>query len=421
MDGVQFFTGFLGYLRYGDRNFHTGNTMTVITYLFWISLAVLFYCYIGYGILVALLKSGKSFFRSAPPPVVSFEPVPVTVVVSSYNEGEVLKNKILNTLALDYPPEHLKIIFVTDGSTDDSNRIISGYPAITLLHQPERKGKYAAIKRAMQLVDTPVVVFSDANTLLNRECLKKIIPHFTDERVGGVAGEKKIVSSRFVSAVGEAEGIYWQYESFMKKLDAGFYTVVGAAGELFSIRTALFKSLAHDLILDDFIISMQICLQGYKIEYEPGAFATEPPSASLADEEKRKVRISAGAYQSIGYLKECLNFFKHPALSFQYISRRLLRWVFCPVTLVILLVSNILICNSAGHAGFYNGFLSAQLFFYLVALIGWLFVRSGKRAGLFTIPFYFVFMNYCLVKGFTRFVRGKQTVLWEKSLRQAVE
>ena len=174
----------------------------------------------------------------------------------------------------------------------------------------------------MREVDTPLVIFSDANTMLNEACVKKIVTHYANERTGGVAGEKKILRNQDVSAVGEAEGLYWQYESFMKKLDAGLNTVTGAAGELFSIRTALFKELKDDLILDDFVISMQICLQGYSIAYEPGAFAIESPSASLADEEKRKVRISAGAYQSVGYLKECLNIFKHPLLSFQYLSRR---------------------------------------------------------------------------------------------------
>jgi len=272
----------------------------------------------------------------------------------------------------------------------------------------------------MQQVQTPVVIFSDANTMLNSDSISKITAHYADQKVGGVAGEKKIMRNKNMSAVGEAEGLYWKYESFMKKLDAKFNTVTGAAGELFSIRTGLFKELDDDLILDDFVISMQICLQGFRIEYEPGAFATELPSASLAEEQKRKVRISAGAYQSVGYLKDCLNIFKYPLLSFQYISRRLLRWIFCPFMLLVLLSANIVIAGYSPAAGFYSWMLYIQVTFYLFAVTGWLVVRTGKRAGLFTIPFYFVFMNYCLVKGFVKFVKGKQSVLWEKSLRQTV-
>jgi len=375
----------------------------------------------GYGIVVLLITSLKKIVTIKKQKITSQDVLPVTLIVTAYNEERILEQKILNTLSIDYPAGKLQLIFITDGSTDDSEKIVRRFPSILQLHQPERKGKYAAIKRAMKQVQTPFVVFSDANTMLNTACIKNIMSHYSNVKVGGVAGEKKIVNNKTVSAVGEAEGLYWQYESFMKRLDAGLNTVTGAAGELFSIRTALFKEMDDELILDDFVISMQICLEGYKIEYEPGAFATELPSASLAEEEKRKVRISAGAYQSVGYLKECLNIFKYPLLSFQYVSRRLLRWIFCPLMLVVLLVSNILIVSNLHATGFYSWTLYVQGAFYGIAIAGWLFVRSGRKAGWFTIPFYFVFMNYCLVKGFIKFVKGRQSVLWEKSLRQAVE
>lgn len=395
--------------------------MAITIFLFWISLAVLFYCYVGYGIFIFLVNTIKGLlvYRKKNNP--SLPALPVTIIITAYNEEAVLEQKIKNTLAIDYPVDKLHVIFITDGSSDDSAQLFNRYPFITLLHQPERKGKYAAIKRAMQNVQTPVVVFSDANTMLNKECIKNIVPHYHDEKTGAVAGEKKIISNKKISAAGEAEKMYWQYESFMKKLDAGLYTVTGAAGELFSIRTGLFKALDDEVILDDFVISMQVCLQGYKIAYEPGAFAAELPSASLAEEEKRKVRISAGAYQSIGYLKDCLNIFKHPLLSFQFISRRLLRWIFCPPLLVVLLLTNILIVFRHTDTDLYNLLLYAQAGFYLLALSGWAIARAGKKTGILTIPFYFIFMNYCLVKGFVKFIKGRQSVLWEKSLRQAVE
>ena len=182
----------------------------------------------------------------------------------------------------------------------------------------------------------------------------------------------------------------------------------------------LFPDLNDNIILDDFVITMKVCLQGYRIKYEPGAFASEFPSASLADEEKRKVRITAGAYQSIGSLKRALNIFKYPLLSFQYISRRLFRWIVCPLMLVVLLVTNILIVVNETAGLIYAILLSGQLFFYAIAIAGWLIIGSGKRAGILTIPFYFVFMNYCLAKGFIKFLKGKQSVLWEKLMRQSV-
>ncbi|MBK8953628.1 MAG: glycosyltransferase family 2 protein [Chitinophagaceae bacterium] len=383
--------------------------------IFWISISILFYCYLGYGLLVFFLNNIKVLFTGRKSIEITEWPA-VSLIISAYNENDILEQKITNTLSIDYPTEKLKVIVVTDGSGDGSENIVKQYGSIQSLHKAEREGKTAALKRAMKHVDTPYVVFSDANTMLNTECLKKIIAHYKNKRTGAVAGEKKILQNNNFSAVGEAEGIYWQYESFMKKMDAELYTVVGAAGELFSIRTSLYKEPDDKIILDDFVLSMMVCLQGYRIAYEPGAFATESPSASFEEERKRKVRISAGAYQSIGYLRQCLNIFKYPALSFQYISRRLLRWTACPLLLVIVLVCNVVLAVNSNN-GLYQSLLLTQLIFYLFAFAGWLFALAGKRAGLFTIPFYFVFMHYCLVSGFVKFVRGKHSVLWEKSTR----
>jgi len=256
--------------------------------------------------------------------------------------------------------------------------------------------------------------------MLNAASIKSIVRHYADEKVGGVAGEKKILNGHHQSVVGQAEGLYWRYESFMKKQDAEFNTVVGAAGELFSIKTELFHSFDDNLILDDFIISMNVCLDGFKIEYEPCAYALETPSASLIEEEKRKVRIAAGAYQAIGYLKQCLNVFKYPLISLQYFSRRLLRWVACPVLIVVILASNIsLVIDHQGNI--YNYLLLAQTVFYFLALAGRFFIAKGWRMGILNIPFYFLFMNLCLVKGFFNYIQGRQTVNWEKSLREAIE
>jgi cellulose synthase/poly-beta-1,6-N-acetylglucosamine synthase-like glycosyltransferase len=261
--------------------------MTTLSILFWLSIAILFYCYVGYGFVAWIVN----FFRvSSGNRVTSFERLPVTLVVTAFNEASLLGEKIRNSLMLQYPSELLEIIFITDGSRDGSTEIVNEYSQIRLLHQPERLGKYAAIKRAMRHVRTPIVVFSDANTLLNPESIEEIVKHYQDPSIGGVAGEKKIVDG---SPIGAGEGLYWQYESYMKKLDADLYTVMGAAGELFSIRTELFQELDDNVILDDFVMSMQICLQGYRIAYEPGAYATELPSASLIEAISQNAWISS--------------------------------------------------------------------------------------------------------------------------------
>jgi hypothetical protein len=122
----------------------------------------------------------------------------------------------------------------------------------------------------------------------------------------------------------------------------------------------------------------------------------------------------------VGYLTECLNIFSYPLLAVQYFSRRLLRWIICPVLIPILLIANLYIVNAMQSHGLYSWTLNFQLAFYLLAIPGWRLIKNGKKAGLLSIPFYFVFMNYCQVKGFFRYIRGKQTVLWDKSLREAV-
>jgi len=394
---------------------------SAVYYLFWISVIVLFYCYFGYALIVSIINAFGMPAKQVITNQETSENWPaVTLLVCAYNEKEVLKKKIENILELDYPAEKLAVIFITDGTTDDSDQLIRQYSYFKLLHQPGRSGKYAAVKNGMQHVVAPLVIFSDANSILNRESIKNIVVHYADRQVGGVAGEKRIFKGQEISAVGEAEGFYWQYESYLKKLDARLNTVVGAAGELFSIRTELFVPLEKDIILDDFIISMNICLKGYKIEYEPGAYATEYPSASLKQEMKRKVRISAGAYQSIRLLGGSFNFFRHPLLTFQYVSRRLFRWVICPLLLPVFFLTNLIIFSTNTHFTFYDRVFYGQVIFYVLVFPGWWLVSRGKKSGILVVPFYFVFMNICLVAGFFRFLRKKQSVLWEKSSRQVV-
>lgn len=385
--------------------------------LFWISFFLVGYCYLGYGLvaLLFLLFKGR---KKEPAPVDSAVLPSISLVITAFQEAGSLQKKLENIRALDYPASLLKVLLVIDEPDERSQEILKGYPAVNVLIQSERTGKYIAICRAMELVDTPIVVFSDANCVLNRLSLKKMVSHFKDPNVGAVAGEKKIIYQGIHSALGQAEGWYWNYESWMKKLDAGLYTVVGAAGELFSIRKELFQPIGEPVILDDLVISLQICLQGYRIAYEPGAFASELPSATLKEEGKRKIRIAAGAFQSLHLWKDILHPFKFPLLWFQFISRRIFRWVISPVFLSLILITNIFIVITGPADGFYFYFLCLQALCYLLAVLGYLLIRAGKTAGIAGIPFYFLFMNFCIVQGFIRFLGKKQAVNWEKAQRQ---
>jgi cellulose synthase/poly-beta-1,6-N-acetylglucosamine synthase-like glycosyltransferase len=380
---------------------------------FWISLGTLFYTYLGYGLLLfvfnALFKRrkvvGEDYF-----PDVSF-------IVPAYNEEAIIREKITNTLSLIYPAEKISFIYITDGSSDSTNEIIRGYPAIQLMHQPDRQGKSAALNRAMEKVITPIVVFSDANTLLHPQSILNLVRHYRDESVGGVSGEKRITNPTS-SAVGFGEKLYWRYESALKKANADFYTIIGAPGELFSIRSRLYQPLAANIILDDFVISANVCLQGYRFFYEKDAYGMETSSASIAEERKRKVRISAGCFQALFLLKGLLNPFNNFRVACQYISHRVLRWTICPVLLPLLFVCNYFLFQKEESAGVYTCFFWGQCLFYFVAIGGWLLARQKITSGILLVPYYFLFMVFSQYAGFYRFVRRKQTVSWEKAHRE---
>lgn len=388
--------------------------------LFWVFLFVVFYTYLGYGILLWLMNRVTSWFGQANRPAGSavFEPS-AALVIAAYNEEECIEEKINNTLALHYPAHKLAIYFVTDGSTDNSPLIIGRYPRITLLHQPERYGKAAAMNRAMQFIKEPYVIFSDANTMLNKDCIKELLKFYADPAVGAVAGEKKIYRPANTQTAQAGEGLYWKYESFLKKQDSDFYTVVGAAGELFSVRTDLYQPVEQAVLIEDFVLSLRVAQKGYVVKYAPLAYAVETGSASMKDEQKRKIRISAGGFQAMYLLRDLLNVFKYGRLSFQYISHRVLRWSITPVCLLLLLPLNIVIVLFKGGI-WYEILLAAQACFYLAAMTGWIFAnRNMKIKGLY-IPYYFLFMNLSVIWGLKRFLKGQQSVLWEKAARKKV-
>ena len=391
--------------------------LTIINFIFWLSLAIIFYSYVGYGMLVWVLVRIKKMWKGNLEAKKNAEEFPhVALVVAAYNEQDFIERKIANTFGLDYPKDRLEVIFITDGSTDLTPDIIRKHPSIHLLHQPERKGKVAAMNRAIRQVQAPLVIFCDANTLLNKECIQNIVRHYADPKVGGVAGEKRIWQNSADAAAAAGEGLYWKYESYLKKLDSELYTTVGAAGELFSVRKELFEAAPEGTIIEDFVQSLKLCVNGYVVRYEPNAYAAEAPSASIKEEMKRKVRICAGAFQAMILLKDLFNVFKYPVVSFQFISHRILRWTLCPVALITLLISNLLIVLMSPSL-FFTVALLLQGAFYAMGITGWIFASKNIRLKAVYIPFYFLFMNISVFIGFNRFIRNKQTVLWEKAAR----
>lgn len=389
--------------------------------LFWLSLLFVFYAYLGYGILLYLLVKIKKWLFG---PISSSnngyastsKDLPdATLIVAAYNEAACISSKIQNSLALQYPSGKLRYLFVTDGSNDNTPDIVRQYPDIELYHSPERRGKIAAVHRIMPYIKTPIVIFTDANTLLNPEAAYNIVRHYANPKVGAVAGEKRIANKEKDTAEGAGEGIYWQYESALKRYDSELYSVVGAAGELFSIRTELYQVVPPDTIIEDFYMTLQIAQRGYRVVYEPDAYAIESASASVGEELKRKIRIAAGGIQAISRLLPLLNPLRYGILSFQYISHRVLRWTLAPIALFPLFFAN---CYLACQGSLlYQTIFAAQLTFYGMAIVGYLLEKQQLKIKAFFIPYYFCMMNYAVFRGMARIAAGTQSVIWEKAKR----
>lgn len=388
---------------------------------FWISLFIVFYTYLGYGILLYTLVKIKECFRKAVShPKPADEALPeLTLFIAAYNEEDVVDEKMRNCLDLDYPADKLHILWVTDGSNDHTNERLSRWPQATVAHQSERQGKTAALNRGIHFTTTPLVVFTDANTHLNRKALREIVHAFANPKVGCVAGEKRIALQTKDNAASGGEGIYWKYESTLKQLDARLYSTVGAAGELFAIRRDLFEEMATDTLLDDFILSLRIVMRGYTIAYCADAYATESGSADMREEEKRKVRIAAGGLQSIWRLRPLLNPFRYGVFCFQYISHRVLRWSLTPILLFLLLPLNTILIFTTDTPLLYAIIWLLQALFYLMGSWGYYLSTKHIKNKILFIPYYFLFMNVNVIRGFNylRKRKGSASGAWEKAKR----
>ena len=394
--------------------------MITLKIIFWLCLALVIYTYVGYGaVLYIILKIKNIFFRRETTPILPLDPqlLPdVTLMICAYNEADVIEEKMQNIRALNYPQEKLCVMWVTDGSNDNSNELLQAYPEVKLVYSPERKGKAAAMQHGLQENKAEYVIFTDANTMLNADAIREIVRQFMKKNVSCVSGEKRVAARHAGQATAEGEGVYWKYESMLKRWDSELYSAMGAAGELFAVRMSHYLPAPSNALLDDFMMSMLILKDGHRIAYTNEAYATEYGSASTAEESKRKRRIAAGGLQSIWWLRSLMNPFAYPKVAFQYVSHRVLRWSITPLALFALFPLNLLLLFASGSLIYQLLFL-LQLFFYLSALTGHILKVSGRRNKLLYIPCYFLFMNLNVFLGIGYLMSHKDSGTWEKARR----
>lgn len=393
--------------------------MLTLKILFWAMLLIVFYTYLGYGILLYIIIRLKRLFWGKPQETVlpPDEELPdMTLLICAYNEEDVVAEKMKNTLAIDYPKDKFRIMWVTDGSNDHTNELLKAYPEVDIVFSPERRGKSAALKHGLRELKTRYVAFTDANTMLNAGALKEIARQFMDPTVGCVSGEKRVVAKKDGDMAAKGEGLYWKYESTLKRWDSELYSTMGAAGELYAIDPTLVKEVPDEALLDDFMMSMYVVQAGKRIAYAPDAYAQEYGSANIFEESKRKRRIAAGGLQSIWWLRSMLNPLRQPLVTFQYVSHRVLRWSITPVAMIILFAVNIILVLM-GAGLFYSIFLTLQLLFYLIALTGWISNRYGHKNKILYTIYYFVFMNINVFRGMAYLRTHGKSGAWEKAKR----
>ena len=290
----------------------------------------------------------------------------VSLIIAAYNEEKVIEKKILNTLMLVYPPELLEVIVVSDGSDDMTKKIVENFldKKVISIHQPVRKGKSAALNRAVEYSTGEILVFSDANNDFSHDVIMHLVKHFNDEKVGAVTGAKKIYVSDSREA-SKGDGLYWKYESAIKKAESKLGSITAAEGEVLAVRRSIFKPIDPTLINDDAAVTFNIVKSGYRVLYEIDAIAYEQASKDLIDDINVKIRMTSGGFQTVSKEKSFL-FPPKSWFAFSFISHKLLRWLAPHFMILILSLSIISSSNSLIKA-----FLVAQILFYLIALYGW--------------------------------------------------
>jgi cellulose synthase/poly-beta-1,6-N-acetylglucosamine synthase-like glycosyltransferase len=340
----------------------------------------------------------------------------VTLIVAAHNEERVIKEKIENSLELDYPKDKLEIIVASDASTDRTNEIVRQYekmentiahPRVILNARTERKGKSVALNdTVMRVAKGDMVIFTDATTFLKGEAIKKLLRNFSDERVGAVCG-KIFYTNPNDSSISRAEGIYWKYDEFLKRKESEIGVLPFVGGPFYGLRKELYTPVQPHLP-DDSVSPLNVYKKGYRVVFEEEAVAYERLANTVNGEFRIKSRGVVREMGAIFSFKELLNPFKHPLLSWVLFSHRLLRWS-VGFLLVAISIANLFLLSST----FYHLTLGCQIIFYTLALIGFLLRKGAWAWRVFTLPFYFCLVNTAAMWGIIQYVLGKKKPVWE--------
>ncbi len=380
--------------------------MTLII-LFWTSLFLIAYTYLFYPILLLFLRLGRE--KKLQHIVITEEPT-VTVIIAVYNEENVLSRKLGNLREIDYPISRLRFLIGSDGSNDRTNDILKNFvlPNLTVHYFTDRRGKSAVLNDLVAQCDSEIIVFSDADTIFIPQTVRNLVQHFHYPSIGAVCGEL-LQGSIDSSVAGFGENFYRVYDNMIRQFESDIKTTLGTTGAVYAIRRNLYEILpSQKLVADDFIIPIQILKKGYMVKYESKAIGIELTHNSVTNEFDRKSRLGASNFQGIPQFSSLLNPI-HGFVSLALWSHKIIRWCVPFLLLLLLFASALLFSN----AGFYYLFFKGEIFFYSLALLGFLFEQLKMKISIFGLPYYFVAMNAALFVGFIKFLRRSQRTTWE--------
>ena len=384
------------------------NITDIAEYVFWIAAAIWAYMMFGYPMLMALAGVGK---RSCD--VADDSDLPsVTMIIPAHNEEEaVIREKLLNTKKIDYPTAKLEIIVVSDGSADQTVPIAKEFEdqQIEVIDFTNRRGKTSIVNDAVDKASHDILCLCDTNVMFRPDAIKKMVARLVNPRIGAASGDVRLASHE--SDFGAGESVYYKFERAMQLGESRIGSMMGVDGGMYVIRKSLFQPPPAETILDDFVISIQSVIQGKKVVYEPEAIADENGTPSSDIEYRRRIRVTAGAVQTIRW-GIWPSVFRQPVACWQWVSHKLLRWL-SPIWLIVLLVSNLLLWNE--HL-VYQVFLGMQLFFYAIATVGWLLPRL-RGYSLISLCYYFALSHIAMLVGLYRGIRNQQKVTWKRTQR----
>ncbi|CAN5305611.1 glycosyltransferase family 2 protein [soil metagenome] len=372
--------------------------------IFWISVATLFYVYVGYPLLVWMI--GEIFPLEIRKD--DFAPF-VTILITAYNEEKAIRAKLENTLQIDYPKERLEILVASDGSTDKTDEIVREFAdkGVKLFRQEGRMGKTFTQNKAVEQSKGEIILFSDATTNYEKDVLQIILPNFADEKIGCVAGRLVYVDES-KSGVGTGARKYWNYETFLKKSESRACSLIGASGCLYAVRKSAYQPMYAEAC-SDFLICTVVFRQGLRSVYEPNAVCTEETNRHTKKEFQMRVRVISQTFTDLWRNREMLNPFRSGFYAVELISHKLLRYA-VPFLLLLILLSSAI---AAFHSNLFAGFFVLQALFYAMAFVAWMAEKSGKSPGILAIPLYFVLTNLASTIGFYKFLSGERYAQWE--------